>query len=1041
MTQPQPPAAEPTPPADPSPPAAPPAPTAKPMTGWRKWRRRLFRTGLVVLGIVLVLRVSLIFLLPWAVNRAAAHYGLSCTYEHMDLYLIDGDVGLWHVVLAPKEGGTPFVRADYCRAEISTLQLLRGRLHIQQLVADGPVLNVERRGDGRIPLLDRLAPILAAGSARPAGPKGIDLESPLRIDSLRLQHVSTHVHDAAVDPPLDAICDMDLRLSDLGSPVRPSRLWLQASSSPLLDVIRVEATGTSAERSADARFDVFVSGLHAKPAAAYLAPLGVVPVADGLSATAHARLKLAPATAPAAPPDAVAGQLELQGLALSADGAPAASVDRVLLDASTANSTGGELKVVAIDGVRVDADRTPAGRLRLAGFELGTPSPATRPAVADTARTSSNGAATRPAVQPPTIRLDELNVTRVAMHLRDAAVSPPAELELNVPTATIRDLDSDPAHSKRATVDATILIPGILQSARLTGSAVPFATKRTATLQFQADGIRPDVARAYLEPLGMHSQLTNASLACRIDAAVSTQPDGTFSTDASLTDVRLKDGTDLFNLDRVGITGLAVGTSLSSVRVADMEIIGPQLAARRGAGDVLSALGFELDPSRISHPAGKRGSAAPAPAAPASSVRVALPRVDVGHLAWKGVRVRLTDEEVQPASTIDLSDAGIDVSDVHFDPNGRPADARPGKVKAWLHAPGLADDLLLEGTLTPAPQGIRADLAVSGRGLRAATISPYLKSLGIEPILDDGAVQARSVLDVRSDAHGIRASGRVTDVSLTQHGVPLAGVRAASFDGLELAGDKLTIDSLDVSAPSIRVDRDETGAFRAVGLKKSWAKAPGGSEPAPVVPSGTAQRRPTTSPSPAKPLQFSINRLSVQDAALSWSDRAVTPPVDVEATADVTLGRFAFAADAPPADLQVRARARDIADDAKITGTVQLAPAAAAVKLDVAANGIRAGSLAAYLPPGVTCDLKDGRLNASLDAAVAENPAGGASGHVIVNGVNYRDGEQGPTLLKLDTARVAANRVDLPGGQCAVDEITVAGLETAITRAPGGTTR
>ena len=118
---------------------------------------------------MLILRGSLRFLVPWAINRAANTYNLRCTYEKMDLYLIDGDVGIWHLKIEPKEGGAPLAQAEYCRGDISTLQLFRGQLHVQQLVADGVELNIERKADGSMPLLQRLLAGAAAAHRRIRG--------------------------------------------------------------------------------------------------------------------------------------------------------------------------------------------------------------------------------------------------------------------------------------------------------------------------------------------------------------------------------------------------------------------------------------------------------------------------------------------------------------------------------------------------------------------------------------------------------------------------------------------------------------------------------------------------------------------------------------------------------------------------------------------------------------------------------------------------------------------------------------------------------
>src|SRR5206468_11459050 len=97
-------------PPDPPPPVENKTPAPKPAKP-RKWRRRILRLVIVLLGVMVILRGSLRFLVPWAINRAASAYNLRCTYERMDLYLVDGDVGIWHLKIEPKEGGAPLAQA------------------------------------------------------------------------------------------------------------------------------------------------------------------------------------------------------------------------------------------------------------------------------------------------------------------------------------------------------------------------------------------------------------------------------------------------------------------------------------------------------------------------------------------------------------------------------------------------------------------------------------------------------------------------------------------------------------------------------------------------------------------------------------------------------------------------------------------------------------------------------------------------------------------------------------------------------------------
>ena len=147
--------------------------------------------------------------------------------------------------------------------------------------ADGVELTLQRNPDGTIPLLKRLL----SGPKTPPPAKTqnkitkIDLAPPVTLDALRLSHVKTHVIDLAVSPSLDAEVEMNLRFSDLASPIRPAKLNVELLPSPLMDSMVVNFEGRTTSSTLDATFEMKALGLHPKLLAGYLSPFGVRPMA------------------------------------------------------------------------------------------------------------------------------------------------------------------------------------------------------------------------------------------------------------------------------------------------------------------------------------------------------------------------------------------------------------------------------------------------------------------------------------------------------------------------------------------------------------------------------------------------------------------------------------------------------------------------------------------------------------------------------------------------------------------------------------------
>ena len=128
------------------------APKARP----RRWRRRIAISLVVVAVVAVLLRIALWLTLASLVDNAARAYNLTCTYERLDLSLLTGDAELWHLVLAPTDGGEPFVDAEYTRADIAVSALFTGRLVIRRLEVDGVDVALTRDADGKIDLLERV---------------------------------------------------------------------------------------------------------------------------------------------------------------------------------------------------------------------------------------------------------------------------------------------------------------------------------------------------------------------------------------------------------------------------------------------------------------------------------------------------------------------------------------------------------------------------------------------------------------------------------------------------------------------------------------------------------------------------------------------------------------------------------------------------------------------------------------------------------------------------------------------------------------------
>jgi hypothetical protein len=600
-----------------------PRPAADAVTGAtqkrkRSWRRRILIALLLMAMIAVVLRVVLVLALPPVLRSVAARYGFKPAYDRTELYLLAGDVGIWNFTLAPLAGGEPVLSTEYARADISALNLLRGRLVVRRVEADGVNVLIDRDANGEIPLLKQFISSTATNSTPPPPqpssdrtlPTAIALDPPLRIDALRVSRARAHLRDRSVTPAVDTTLELTARLSDLGSQVRPTRFLLDITSPPLLDSLRVEGEGTARGQALAATLQFIVRGLHPRPAQGYLLPVGIKPAANDISLAMNARIAAAPTTRPSTTqPADIAGSIVLDSIRAVADGEEFAGVDRIVVDLAALKQGAPHFSSVLIDGAHGSAMRTRTGAIRVAGIEL-VPASASAPP----AKTAPPAPAAPPSI-PAAWALDRLAVKNVRGTFVDESVSPVASLAFVADEFLVENIVNDPKSPGAVmTIAGKMSAPGIVRTIQLNGSAVPFGPKQSATLKVLAEGIRPDAIRAYLDAAGLDSQMNDATFACDLNAAATTTPAGTLTANADLSNIRFTDSGELFAFDLVKIAGMSREPRTASTRIESIELRGPRLAVGRERDGSLRAFGMRTKPP-VQH-AAKAPSPAPASSPP-----------------------------------------------------------------------------------------------------------------------------------------------------------------------------------------------------------------------------------------------------------------------------------------------------------------------------------------------------------------------------------------------------------------------------------------
>ncbi|MDB5328321.1 MAG: hypothetical protein JWM57_3890, partial [Phycisphaerales bacterium] len=977
---------EPT-PSQPDPKATPEAKPQKAKRPRRTWKQRFKILVLILLIGVCIFRIALNVLLPTVIDKVAGMFGLQVGYQRLNLGLLGGTAHIWGLHVVPSEGGDPIAVCDYIEGNLSPFELLRGRLVVYRAEVDGVALTVERAADGSIPLLQKFAAAQSKSAApvvatKPTGPaKPMSLDAPLRIDAIRLSHVTAKLRDRSVTPMFEATVRTSVRVSDVGLDNSPAKFELEVGVDPVLDTLRVTGEARTTPTSLKADVQLLLRGLHPKAAAGYLTPLGLRPVANFMTMQANASI-----TAETIPNSAdFKASIAVDHVTAVADGQQWASLSILTLDAKKASTAGIELGTLAIADGFAAAKRTADGHLQMAGIELApvaaatTPPPATQPVAP--AVTIASGSAFHAS-------LDVLDLKRLQANVTDEAVSPAAAFVARLDSLSVKGVDT--ASTATVPISLSAALPGIVNAVTVTGQATPFAATKTLTLAVRATGVKPDVLKPYMERFGLASQLTDGHFAADIAASVTPGEDGSITADAGATDVLFTDGDrSLIEMKTAKLAGVSYAGKTGAIGVKSIELSGPALAVSREADGHIASSGFTFMPPPAAPAQVSVKTDAPSPTAstgapttaPAMAVAVTdtksgtllLPRIEIGKIAWSGVQLTLADNAAAPPTQMVIKDAGVELTDLLID-LGATDKQKPGTFRAWISAPGLANNLSATGGFTPSPGSFALDAAIAGDGLSGAPIAAYVRGLGIEPTLADGRVNARLTATLTQTAGPgdgtLAADVDLTDVTYADGDTELAGLDALHVRGITpsmVAADansgaavmRLDIADLAIQRPRARVAREAGGALRAGGIRLvavAPSTQPAGPASAPVKQVAATQPA-NTAPVvmlQAPPVQLGLKKLRVDDATLDWADAAApNGPAAIHFVGGVALDDFDVSPAGKPATLHATAKVDGALKSATVDGTITPSPIAPAIDIKVSADGLAVGPLASYLPPTI----------------------------------------------------------------------------------------
>lgn len=951
-----------------------------------RWVRALAWFALVALA----LRVLAVPILGLAFDRLAAGRDLCVDWEDLRLELLEGRARVTRLSLAPRgeAPSAPLVEIDYAIFDLDLSALLWGELRLARAEIDGLTARLERESDGTwnverhvdvataLALLESRAPAQQGPADEEQALEPLDLAPPLTVDALRLQEARLVLVDRALEEPLQLELRLDAALSDLRAPDRPARFSATLTSRNLVDGAHVEGQATWNADTLRVEAWAHAAGLRAARLDPYLTPLDLRASGESLEARCELSLSL---DVRGEARDTLGGELRVSDVALRADGREALALDALTVRLDAWSRDGAVLPSIELAGPRGRVVVERDGSVSLAGLAAtGTaweePAGDWLATLFPQMRELPTWAAllVRPEASAYPWRLGSLSLRDGAFELEDRRLDPPARVPLEIARVELADIVHDPLETdRRIPLRVELEVPGVLARATLAGHLDPFAPARHVDLTLAVEGIDPAGLDGYLRRLGLERDLRDGRFELALQGEAQTDPSGRTEGRLELRGLSLRGEDDLFGLERLAVEGVVIDPAAHLLRVGELSVEGPRLALGRDPSQRFFALGLRtlgLDAAAVAEATAAKTAPRATVTDPAPAPARAPVRLELGRLRWGGTRVTLVDALRRDGAPLLVDALELDLEGLVLDLDPAANEPAPARLSGRIAAGGVVDALEVTGTIRTRPgrPDLTAELALRGRGLRASALAGYLRPLGVEPALVDGALalDLRARLAQGADL-GWVADLRMTDLRLEDGGVERFALERLEASGVELS-DVVRVARLELAGLRAEAGRDASGTFVLPGLR---VVAPPRAQQPPIETAGAAVL--PRLPWPELPT-LELASVDVGDVRLRWRDESLAPPLETGLELRLQAGGVGTLGSA--GTFQTELALDDTLERLTAAGELTLGPHGAGLALTLQAEGLREGPLARLLPAGVELAREPGRLRAALE--VEARPTG-----------------------------------------------------------------
>lgn len=1000
-----------------------------------RWSLLALRIGLVIVAG----RLLLAAFVPLGVEIAARAYGFDVAWTRMRVHYLRGAFELddLSVAIRAEKGrpaNEPWLRVESVRADIAMRDLVRGDARVQRAMAVGIDLIAERRADGSIPLLEALQAATASDEPeRAERPTPIHFESPVRVDELRVESLRLAVRDRFAHGQQVWRIDADLRADDLGYLDRIGRVDVRATGPDLVESIRVEAQIETRADDAALRVRTHVTGLRNHAIAPWVAEIARIAGIPGIEADpAVARLDIdkqfeARVRTAGSARDGLAGSIAVTGATVKTDGNVAVSLGAASIEITALRTT--ELRVAAIEVANGDWNvrRDEEGRPCALGFRSNA-AHADEIVAADSATAP---AATKSSPFQFHVAVDAVLLRSVGITLRDEVFEPTSEIRAVLDQASMGGIDTRATKGEPIRFECAGSVSGIMEKFHAQGVASPFADVKNLDLTLDVSGIAPTAIAPHLSELGLESRLKSGTFSARLIGAGRATRTGGIEGDLRATDVKFADGEIVFGLRAIEAIGIAIEPGESKFSVSDLTVRGTNLPLRRASDGSFAGLGLHTVRAQSSRRIAPTAMPSSSGAQPGPTV--ALPRIEIDRLAVVENRLHWRDETLQPTVEVVFDDCGVEITNLALFGDPARHERSVATVKAWSRAQDVVKDLAVSGTIATRPGVLDIAVEMTGKatGITALRLQPYIDPTGVEQRLQEASLSGSIALALVQAENGLRANFTARDVEFQNADASFTGAKLVRVKDALVAPERLDIASIEVVDGRLNVSRDPVGALLALGFRipLSVFQAVEQSDAESSAPADASKAQHFLADLP----DVRVGSLKVTNAELAWRDQAYTPPLETKARLDVDVQGFSTRPK-EESKFTIAVGIGDTAEQIRVEGEATVRPGAALISARCDASGLRAGTLAPYLPPGVVCTLESGSLGFAGAIAVQDHDLGGLRGLIEVSGVSLREADAAQQLLALERFEWIVGRADVAAQIFEITRMNAAALELDVRR-------